>query len=71
MTSYFQHLNSLKLVIICEDLRDLVPLERNFKNVKNIHGSLILSVMLQALVNNFTISISRTLLFHGYFSRFF
>ena len=38
---------------ICDVLRDLVPFEQ-FKNVKNTHGEVLLSVKLQAKTCNFT-----------------
>ena len=46
-------------------MRDLVPFVQ-FKNVKNIHGEVLVSVKLQAF-SNFTIKVT---LLHGCFSRF-
>ena len=50
---------------ICDVLRDLVHLF-NFKNVKNIHGGLLLLVKLQVSVCN----LLKVTLVHGCFSRF-
>ena len=41
-------------VDIWDALRDLVPFLYNFKNMKNIHGGMLLLVKLQAKAYNFT-----------------
>ena len=42
----FDHILSIKEVIICDDLHDLVPF---VQKVKNVHGEVLLLVKLQAL----------------------